>query len=58
MRSPVPAATRSVAPLAITAGLVLLALAAAALLLLQAPAVPPAILDGLTSPASFGARTT
>jgi len=62
MHSPIlpaaPAATT--AALVAWAAIAILAAAAAALYLLEAPShpVPPQILDGLTSPASFGARTT
>ena len=62
MRSPVlstpPAATATA--LVVWAAIAILAATAAALYLLQAPShpIPPEILDGLTSPASSGARTT
>jgi len=60
MRSPEPVLAPSEAPVAIVFGaaIALLALIGVASLLLQRQAVPPAVLDGLTSPASFGARTT
>jgi hypothetical protein len=62
MRSPVMATAPAVTITALVAwaAIAILAAAAAALYLLEAPShpVPPQILDGLTSPASFGARTT
>jgi hypothetical protein len=60
MRSPDPVVAPSRAPTAIVAGtaIALIALAGLAALLLYRHGVPPAVLDGLTSPASFGARTT
>ncbi len=62
MRSPTvstpPAATTTV--LVACIAVAILAAAAAALFLLESPThpVPPEILDGLTSPTSFGPRTT
>jgi hypothetical protein len=56
--SPPPAVTT--AALIASAAIAILAAAAVALYLLKSPShpVPREILDGLTSPASFGARTT
>jgi hypothetical protein len=60
MRSPDPVLAPSKTPAAvvIATAIALIALVGTASLLLHRPAVPPAVLDGLTSPASFGARTT
>lgn len=62
MRSPdpVPVTVSSRAPAVIVVGtaIALIALTSLAALLLYRHAVPPAVLDGLTSSASFGARTT
>jgi hypothetical protein len=62
MRSPVPSTVPSVTATALVAWIALgiLAAAAASLLLLEfAPhAIPSEVSDGLTSPASFGPRTT
>jgi hypothetical protein len=55
-RAPVPSAIS----ITIIAGIALIILAAAAVFLLQSATqlIPPEVLDGLTSPARFGARTT
>jgi hypothetical protein len=62
MRSPVLSRAPAVTTTALVAwaAIAILAAAAVALYLLKAPghSVPPEVLDGLTSPASFGARTT
>jgi hypothetical protein len=60
MRSPDPVVASSRAPTVIVVGtaVALIALAGLASLLLYRHAIPPEVLDGLTSPASFGARTS
>jgi len=61
MRSPTPppaVSGRAVNAIVVAAGLVALAALAALCLLLGSHAVPPAVLDGLTSPALFAAPTT
>lgn len=62
MRSPAPSTPPVVttAALVACAAILILAAATAALYLLGSPShpVPLEILDGLTSPARFGARTT
>ena len=56
MRSPNPYVPESAARTVLAAFIALVLLAAAGLLLLRS--APQDVLDGLTSPASFGPRTT
>ena len=60
MRSTYQATVPSATSIAIIAGIALILLLAAALVLLQSATqlIPPEVLDGLTSPAHFGPRTT
>jgi hypothetical protein len=58
MRDPARRPPTGVAGIVILALAVVAALTAAAVLLLRSNAVPPDVLDGLTSPALFGQRTT
>jgi len=60
MRSICRATVPSATSITIIAGIALIILAAAAVFLLQSAThlIPPEVLDGLTSPARFGARTT
>ena len=60
MRSTYQATVPSATSIAIIAGIALILLVAAALVLLQSATqlIPPEVLDGLTSPAHFGPRTT
>jgi hypothetical protein len=60
MRSTYRATVPSATSITIIAGIALIILAAAAVFLLQSATqlIPPEVLDGLTSPARFGARTT
>jgi hypothetical protein len=60
MRSTYQATVPSATSITIIAGIALILLMAAALVLLQSATqlIPPEVLDGLTSPAHFGARTT
>ena len=62
MRSPIRHTAPAVTNVTLLAwiALALIAAVAAVLLLLESPShlVPPEVLDGLTSPESFGARTT
>lgn len=60
MRSTYGATVPSATSITIIAYIALIMLAAAALVLLQSATrlIPPEVLDGLTSPARFGARTT
>jgi hypothetical protein len=60
MRSTYQATVPSATSIAIIAGIALILLMAAALVLLQSATqlIPPEVLDGLTSPAHFGPRTT
>jgi len=60
MRSPEAVLAPSEVPAGIVVGtaIALVMLLGVASLLLYSHAVPPVVLDGLTSPASFGARTT
>jgi hypothetical protein len=60
MRSAYLATVPSATSITIIAGIGLIILMAAALFLLQFAThlIPPEVLDGLTSPARFGARTT
>jgi hypothetical protein len=60
MRSIYRATVPSATSITIIAGIALIILAAAAVFLLQSATqlIPPEVLDGVTSPARFGARTT
>ena len=60
MRSTCQATVPSATSITIIAGIALILLVAAALVLLQSATqlIPPEVLDGLTSPARFGGRTT
>jgi hypothetical protein len=60
MRSTYRATVPSATSIAIIAGIALIMLAAVVVFLLQSATqlIPPEVLDGLTSPARFGARTT
>ncbi len=60
MRSAYRASVPSAISITIIAGIALIMLAAVVVFLLQSATqlIPPEVLDGLTSPARFGARTT
>ncbi len=60
MRSTYRATVPSATSITIIAGIALIILAAVVVFLLQSATqlIPPEVLDGLTSPARFGARTT